>query len=49
MTFTLPPLPFTHDALVNQGMCLETLELHHGLRHQAYITVLNGLLPRMMR
>ena len=46
MTFTLPALPFAYNALANQGMCLETLELHHGLHHQAYITALNGLVDK---
>jgi Fe-Mn family superoxide dismutase len=43
MSFTLPPLPFSSNALAEAGMCQETLELHHGKHHQAYVTALNGL------
>ena len=43
MPFTLPPLPYSTSALARQGMCQETLELHHGKHHNAYVTALNGL------
>ena len=44
MPFSLPPLPYSHNALAARGMCQETLELHHGKHHQAYVTALNGLI-----
>jgi len=43
MAFTLPPLPYAHDAL-EPYMGRETLELHHGKHHQTYITNLNKAL-----
>jgi superoxide dismutase, Fe-Mn family len=43
MAFSLPPLPYSTTALAAQGMCQETLELHHGKHHNAYVTALNGL------
>ena len=46
MTFTLPSLPFAPGALTAHGMCQETLELHHGKHHQAYVTALNGLVEK---
>lgn len=42
MAFELPTLPYAKTALAAQGMCEETLELHHGKHHQAYVTALNG-------
>ncbi|MCK8783767.1 superoxide dismutase [Roseomonas sp. NAR14] len=42
MAFSLPPLPYDTSALAASGMCQETLELHHGKHHQAYVTALNG-------
>ena len=42
MAFELPALPYSTNALAAQGMCQETLELHHGRHHQAYVTALNG-------
>ena len=44
MAFSLPPLPYSTNALAGQGMCQETLELHHGKHHNAYVTALNGLI-----
>lgn len=44
MAFSLPPLPYDPGALAARGMCQETLELHHGKHHQAYVTALNGLI-----
>jgi Fe-Mn family superoxide dismutase len=46
MSFTLPPLPFSVSALASRGMCQETLELHHGKHHNAYVTALNGLVEK---
>ncbi len=43
MAFSLPPLPYPPDALAGQNMGQETLELHHGKHHNAYVTALNGL------
>ena len=37
MTFTLPNLPYAHDAL-QPYMSKETLEFHHDKHHQAYVT-----------
>ena len=37
MTFTLPNLPYSHDALAPH-MSKETLEYHHDKHHQAYVT-----------
>jgi Fe-Mn family superoxide dismutase len=42
MAFTLPPLPYAPDALAPH-ISQETLELHHGKHHQAYVTKLNEL------
>jgi Fe-Mn family superoxide dismutase len=42
MAFELPALPYAHDAL-EPYMGRETLELHHGKHHNAYVTTLNGL------
>ncbi len=44
MAFTLPALPYSTSALAERGMCQETLELHHGKHHNAYVTALNGLI-----
>ncbi|WP_380052929.1 superoxide dismutase [Falsihalocynthiibacter sp. SS001] len=38
MAFTLPDLPYAHDALAENGMSAETLEFHHDLHHNAYVT-----------
>jgi Fe-Mn family superoxide dismutase len=47
MAFELPSLPYAHSALAANGMCQETLELHHGKHHQAYVTALNGFVEKM--
>src|SRR5437868_13476913 len=44
--FELPPLPYPASALAMKGMSQETLELHHGKHHQAYVTALNGLVEK---
>ena len=46
MAFELPALPYTTAALAGVGMCQETLELHHGKHHQAYVTALNGFVEK---
>ena len=46
MAFELPALPYSTSALAGAGMCQETLELHHGKHHQAYVTALNGLVEK---
>jgi len=46
MSFSLPPLPFAPGALAARGMCQETLELHHGKHHAAYVAALNGLVDK---
>ncbi len=43
MAFTLPPLPYAHDALA-PNISKETLEFHHDKHHQAYVTNLNKLI-----
>jgi Fe-Mn family superoxide dismutase len=43
MTFSLPALPYAKDAL-QPYMSAETLELHHGKHHQAYVDTGNKLL-----
>ena len=43
MTFTLPELPYAHDALAPY-MSKETLEFHHDKHHLAYVTNGNALL-----
>jgi Fe-Mn family superoxide dismutase len=42
MTFELPPLPYPLDALAPH-VSAETLELHHGKHHAAYVDKLNAL------
>jgi Fe-Mn family superoxide dismutase len=46
MPFDLPALPYSTSALAAAGMCQETLELHHGKHHQAYVTALNGFVEK---
>ena len=46
MAFELPALPYATAALAEAGMCQETLELHHGKHHQAYVTALNGFVDK---
>ncbi len=46
MAFELPALPYAKTALAGGGMCEETLELHHGKHHQAYVTALNGFVEK---
>ena len=44
MAFTLPDLPYSHDALAGLGMSAETLEYHHDLHHNAYVVNGNKLI-----
>ena len=44
MAFTLPDLPYAHDALAAIGMSKETLEFHHDLHHKAYVDNGNKLI-----
>jgi Fe-Mn family superoxide dismutase len=46
MAFELPALPYSTSVLADAGMCQETLELHHGKHHQAYVTALNGFVEK---
>ncbi|MBB4301355.1 Fe-Mn family superoxide dismutase [Rhodobium orientis] len=46
MAFELPALSYSYSALAERGMCQETLELHHGKHHQAYVTALNGFVEK---
>ncbi len=46
MAFELPNLPYSPNALAARGMCQETMELHHGKHHQAYVTALNGFVEK---
>lgn len=43
MPFTLPPLPYSPDAL-EPHIDKATMEIHHGKHHQAYVTNLNKAL-----
>jgi superoxide dismutase, Fe-Mn family len=43
MAFTLPALPYAHDAL-EPHIDKMTMEIHHGKHHQAYLTNLNNAL-----
>lgn len=43
MPFTLPPLPWSKDALA-PVISAETIDYHYGKHHQAYVTNLNKLL-----
>src|SRR5437870_10470556 len=40
MAYTLPPLPFAPDAL-EPHIDKQTMEIHHGKHHNAYVTNLN--------
>ena len=40
MAYTLPALPYAHDAL-EPHVDAKTMEIHHGKHHQAYITKVN--------
>ena len=44
MAFSLPDLPYSHDALAAHGMSAETMEYHHDLHHNAYVVNGNKLI-----
>lgn len=43
MAFTLPDLPYAHDAL-EPTIDTTTMQIHHGKHHAAYVAKLNGAL-----
>lgn len=45
MAHTLPDLPYDHDAL-EPHIDAQTMEIHHGKHHNAYVTKLNGALDK---
>src|SRR6185369_64904 len=45
MAYSLPPLPYPSDAL-EPHIDKQTMEIHHGKHHQAYITNLNAALEK---
>ena len=45
MAHTLPPLPYAHDAL-EPHIDAQTMQIHHGKHHQAYVTNLNTALDK---
>jgi len=44
MKFSLPELPYAHDALA-PVISAETISYHYGKHHQTYVNNLNGLVP----
>ena len=44
MNFTLPELPYAHNAL-EPIVSEETIKFHYGKHHQTYVNNLNGLVP----
>jgi Fe-Mn family superoxide dismutase len=45
MAHTLPPLPYAHDAL-EPHIDAQTMQIHHGKHHQAYVTNLNAAIEK---
>jgi superoxide dismutase, Fe-Mn family len=45
MSFTLPPLPYDFSAL-EPHIDAQTMEIHHGKHHQAYVNNLNAALEK---
>jgi Fe-Mn family superoxide dismutase len=45
MPYTLPPLPFASDAL-EPYIDKQTMEIHHGKHHAAYVTNLNAAIAK---
>jgi Fe-Mn family superoxide dismutase len=46
MAFELPTLGYSKTALGAKNMSEETLDLHYGKHHQAYVTALNGFVEK---
>ena len=46
MAYTLPPLPYPTNAL-EPHIDAQTMEIHHGKHHNAYVTNLNAALERL--
>ncbi len=46
MAFTLPDLPYPHDALEPQ-IDAQTMQIHHGKHHNAYVTKVNDAIKGM--
>lgn len=47
MSFTLPELPYSKDALAPH-ISEETLNFHHGAHHKTYVTNLNNLVKGIL-
>ena len=45
MPYELPPLPYAHDAL-EPFIDEQTMQIHHGKHHQAYVNNLNAALEK---
>src|SRR3712207_1761316 len=45
MAFTLPPLPYAHDAL-EPHVDAQTMQIHHGKHHQTYVNNLNAAVEK---
>ena len=45
MTHTLPALPYAHDAL-EPHVDAQTMQIHHGKHHQAYVNNLNAAIEK---
>jgi len=45
MAYTLPPLPYAFDAL-EPSIDAQTMQIHHGKHHQAYVNNLNAALEK---
>jgi Fe-Mn family superoxide dismutase len=45
MAFTLPPLPYAFDAL-EPHIDAQTMQIHHGKHHQAYVNNLNAAIEK---
>src|SRR5438045_1204685 len=45
MAYTLPPLPYAFDAL-EPSIDAQTMQIHHGKHHQAYVNNLNAAIEK---
>ena len=45
MAYSLPPLPYAFNAL-EPHIDAQTMEIHHGKHHQAYVNNLNAALEK---